>query len=195
MQAKYTTYRICKGESLFKADFSIEALSKMGNPLEQLSLLVDFEMFRNPLEDALLTKMCRSQAGRQPIDVVLLFKIIFLQRYYGLSDHQIQYQIIDGTSFRQLLGIHNVTDVPDVKTVWRCRDILTNAEHSISCLINSVPIWIPRRWYAWIAYSLLWYDSSQSGKRINQLGIQHLLFCANQQISSTAYLLSGVTVS
>ena len=90
MQAKYTTYRIPKGESLFEEEFSIEALSKMGNPLEQLSLLVDFEMFRTPLEDALLTKMCKSQAGRKPIDVVLLFKIIFLQRYYGLSDHQIQ---------------------------------------------------------------------------------------------------------
>lgn len=39
MQAKYTTYRIPKGESLFEEDFSIEALSKMGNPLEQLLLL------------------------------------------------------------------------------------------------------------------------------------------------------------
>ena len=125
MQTKYTTYRIPKGESLFEEEFSIEALSKMGNPLEQLSLMVDFEMFRTPLEDALLTKMCKSQAGRKPIDVVLLFKIIFLQRYYGLSDHQIQYQIIDRTSFRQFLGIHNVADIPDEKTVWRCRDILT----------------------------------------------------------------------
>ena len=77
-------------------------------------------MFRTPLEDALLTKMCKSQAGRKPIDVVLLFKIIFLQRYYGLSDHQIQYQIIDRTSFRQFLGIHNVAEIPDEKTVWRC---------------------------------------------------------------------------
>ena len=48
----------------------------------------------------------------------------FLQHYYGLSDHQIQYQIIDRTSFRQFLGIHNVADIPDEKTVWRCRDIL-----------------------------------------------------------------------
>ena len=29
---------------------------------------------------------------RKPIDVVLMFKVIFLQRYYGLGDHQIQYQ-------------------------------------------------------------------------------------------------------
>lgn len=55
----------------------------------------------------------------------MLFKIIFLQRYYGLSDHQIQYQIIDRTSFRQFLGIRTVADIPDEKTVWRSRDILT----------------------------------------------------------------------
>ena len=35
-----------------------------------------------------------------------MFKVIFLQRYYGLGDKQIQYQIIDRTSFRQFLGIH-----------------------------------------------------------------------------------------
>ena len=51
----------------------------------------------------------------------------FLQRCYGLSDHQIQYQIIDRTSFRQFLGIHTVDEVPDEKTVWKYREQLSNA--------------------------------------------------------------------
>ena len=33
------------GENLFEEEFTIEALSQMGNPLERLSSLVDFEMF------------------------------------------------------------------------------------------------------------------------------------------------------
>lgn len=61
-------------------------------------------------------KECKSAAGRPQIDVVLMFKIIFLQRYYGLGDHQIQYQIIDRTSFRRFLGIRNVDEIPDEKT-------------------------------------------------------------------------------
>ena len=115
------------GENLFEEEFTIEALSQMGNPLERLSSLVDFEMFRPVLEDVLLTKECKTPAGRKPIDVVLMFKVIFLQRYYGLGDHQIQYQIIDRTSFRQFLGIHTVAEIPDEKTVWACRDKLSKA--------------------------------------------------------------------
>lgn len=75
-------------------------------------------MFRPTLEDVLVKKECKTPAGRPQIDVVLMFKVLFLQRYYGLGDHQIQYQIIDRTSFRQFLGIHTVSEVPDEKTVW-----------------------------------------------------------------------------
>ncbi len=120
------------GENLFEEEFTIEALSQMGNPLERLSSLVDFEMFRPVLEDVLLTKECKTPAGRKPIDVVIMFKVIFLQRYYGLGDHQIQYQIIDRTSFRQFLGIHTVAEIPDEKTVWACRDKLHSPD--LSCL-------------------------------------------------------------
>ncbi|MGM9703917.1 MAG: IS5 family transposase, partial [Prevotella sp.] len=124
---KTTIYRKPMGESLFEEEFTVEALSQMGNPLERLSSLVDFEMFRPVLEDVLLTKECKTPAGRKPIDVVLMFKVVFLQRYYGFGDHQIQYQIIDRTSFRQFLGIHTVAEIPDEKTVWACRDKLGKA--------------------------------------------------------------------
>lgn len=122
---KATIYRKPMGENLFEDEFTKEALSKMGNPLEKLSSLIDFEMFRPLLEDVLVKKDCKSLAGRPQIDVVLMFKIIFLQRYYGLGDHQIQYQIIDRTSFRQFLGIHTVAEIPDEKTVWACKNKLT----------------------------------------------------------------------
>ena len=121
---KSTIYRKPMGENLFEEEFTIEALSQMGNPLEQLAALVDFEMFRPALEEMLVKKDCKTPAGRPQIDVVLMFKVIFLQRYYGLGDHQIQYQIIDRTSFRQFLGIHTVAEVPDEKTVWACKNRL-----------------------------------------------------------------------
>ena len=114
------------GENLFEEEFTRDALSQLGNPLEKLSALIDFEMFRSSLEDALVRKDCKSQAGRPQFDVVLMFKIMFLQRYYGLGDHQIQYQIIDRTSFRQFLGIQTVTEVPDEKTVWACKNKLAS---------------------------------------------------------------------
>ena len=124
---KTTTYRQSKQESLFEEEFTLKALSAMGNPLEQVSALVDFEFFRPTLEKTLLTEDCKTSAGRRPMDVVLMFKVIFLQRYYGLGDHQIEYQIIDRTSFREFLNIHTVSDVPDEKTVWACKNKLVKA--------------------------------------------------------------------
>ena len=124
---KTTTYRQSKQESLFEKEFTLKALSAVGNPLEQVSALVDFEFFRSTLEKTLLTEDCKTSAGRRPIDVVLIFKVIFLQRYYGLGDHQIEYQIIDRTSFREFLNIHTVSDVPDEKTVWACKNKLVKA--------------------------------------------------------------------
>ena len=125
-------------ENLFEEELTIEALSAMGNPLEQLSALVDFEMFRPELEDILVKKDCKSTAGRPQFDVVLMFKVIFLQRYYGLGDKQIQYQIIDRTSFRQFLGIHTVDEIPDEKTVWHVKNILSKAGILMPCSTSSV---------------------------------------------------------
>ena len=124
---KTTTYRQSKQESLFEKEFTLKALSAMDNPLEQVSALVDFEFFRPTLEKTLLTEDCKTSTGRRPMDVVLMFKVIFLQRYYGLGDHQIEYQIIDRTSFREFLNIHTVSDVPDEKTVWACKNKLVKA--------------------------------------------------------------------
>jgi len=57
---------------------------------------------------------------------VMMFKIMILQRYYGLGDTQIEYQILDRTSFKKFLGLESGDKVPDEKTVWAFRENLTN---------------------------------------------------------------------
>lgn len=114
-------------QGLFEQEQTVSGLSNMGNPLEALSQMIDFEMFRPLLEESLFTGERKSNAGRPPIDCVLMFKVLFLQRYYGLGDHQIQYQITDRTSFRRFLDIESVDEIPDEKTVWKYREALTKA--------------------------------------------------------------------
>ena len=120
-------YRTLQNKNLFEEEITVEALSALGNPLDVLSALINFELFRPTLEAVLLNKDRKSNAGRPQIDVVQMFKVIVLQRYYGLGDHQIEYQIVDRTSFRQFLGIQTVSDIPDEKTVWACREKLVRA--------------------------------------------------------------------
>lgn len=122
---KLSRYRNRIHKSLFESEETQSTLSALGNPLSALERLIDFEMFRPLLEEALLKKDRKSNAGRKAIDPVLMFKVLFLQRYYGLGDHQIQYQIVDRTSFRRFLGIEGVEEVPDEKTVWKYREALT----------------------------------------------------------------------
>lgn len=114
-------------KNLFEEESTLESLSKMGNVLDMISELVDFEMFRSTLESSLQTQERKSNAGRPPIDPVLIFKVMFLQRLYGLSDEQAEYQIKDRTSFRNFLGILAVEDVPDARTLWKYREKLTKA--------------------------------------------------------------------
>jgi len=112
-------------KSLFDEQLTLERLSEIGNPLEAISKVIDFEMFRNTLEDKLLNTNKKSNAGAKPFDVVMKFKIIILQRYYGLGDKQVEYQILDRTSFKNFLGLASGDKVPDEKTVWLFRENLT----------------------------------------------------------------------
>lgn len=125
---KTTSYRKNQqNSSLFEQESTVQSLSEMGNPLEFISGIVDFELFRPTLEAHLLNEERKSNAGRRPIDPVLMFKVMFLQRLYGLSDEQAEYQIKDRTSFREFLGILTVTDVPDARTIWKYRETLSKS--------------------------------------------------------------------
>ena len=121
-----THYKSQGKRSLFDEEFSIEKLSSIGNPLETISQVIDFEMFRSTLESKLLNTNKKSNAGAKPYDVLLMFKIMILQRYYGLGDKQIEYQIIDRISFKKFLGIETSDKIPDEKTVWLFRENITN---------------------------------------------------------------------
>jgi len=103
---------------LFDKDETSEKLSKLGNPLEKLHKVIDFEMFRSELEVNMLNQDKRSSAGCKPYDVVLMFKIILLKRFYNLSDEQAEYQINDRLSFREFLGLTIGDRVPDSRTIW-----------------------------------------------------------------------------
>ena len=109
---------------LFDKEASSEKLFKLGNPLEKLHKVIDFEMFRSELEANMLNHNKKSSAGCKPFDVVLMFKILLLKRFYNLSDEQAEYQINDRLSFREFLGLSSGDRVPDARTIWLFQDTL-----------------------------------------------------------------------
>src|SRR3954464_15558133 len=114
-----------KSRGLFDEQIRLEKLRKKKDPLEKLSSYIDFEYFRKPLEKALIKQTDKSKGGRPPYDVVLMFKILILQKYYSVSDDAIEYAILDRLSFMRFLGLGINDPVPDAKTIWLFRDRFT----------------------------------------------------------------------
>jgi len=115
------TFKKHKDLGLFDQDFRLTKLSKLGDPLEKLSKYIDFEIFRKILIENLV-KEAKGKGGRPPYDYVLMFKILILQRYYNLSDDQIEFQINDRISFMRFLNLTISDDIPDSKTIWNFRE-------------------------------------------------------------------------
>ena len=111
--------------SMFAEETQLQRLSKLGDSLEKLKI-IDFEVFRPLLENA-FRKERKSNAGRPPFDVVMMFKILVLQRLFNLSDDQTEYQITDRMSFQRFIGLSLGERVPDAKTIWLFRDTLTQS--------------------------------------------------------------------
>jgi transposase, IS5 family len=112
-------YKANGKKGLFDEQFTIERLSAIGNPLEKIGNVIYFEAFRNTLEFKLLNAAKKNNAGAKPYDVVMMLKIMILQRYFGLGDKQVEFQIIDRLSFKKYLGLECE------KTVWAFRENLT----------------------------------------------------------------------
>ena len=111
------------------------------DPLTSLNRLIDWENFRDTL-NKIRKKDRKSNAGRKPFDVVLMFKILVLQHLYNVSDEQIEYQIRDRYSFCRFLGLTPSDRIPDAKTIWLFREQLVKLElmkalfYDFDCQLN-----------------------------------------------------------
>ena len=109
--------------SFFDLEDRLRSLSVLGDPLEALDQAIPWEEFREPLAK-IREKERKSNAGRPPFDLVLMFKVLILQTLYNLADGQVEYQIRDRLSFSRFLGLGIEDQVPDATTVWRFRERL-----------------------------------------------------------------------
>ena len=112
----------------FDEQFRLKKLTSQNDPLVKLLQEINWEQFRKILTNA-LEKGERGIGGRPPFDYVMMFKVMVLQRYYNLSDEQMQFQILDRLSFMRFLDLTLSDTVPDEKTIWLFRENLI--EHGL----------------------------------------------------------------
>jgi hypothetical protein len=96
-----------------------QAVAAKVSGILKLRDLIAWESFLPLLEE--LTSYAThdwAKGGKPPFDPVLMFKVLVLKKFHGLSDDATEEQIFDRTSFKNFLGLRIGDDIPDAKTLW-----------------------------------------------------------------------------
>ena len=106
-----------KQAGFFDVDERLKRVSDLGDPLEVMATIIDFEGVR-PVLDTALARSDRSKGGRPPFDPILMFKILILQALNDLSNKRAEFLITDQLSYMRFLGLGLGNKAPDRNTIW-----------------------------------------------------------------------------
>jgi IS5 family transposase len=104
-------------ESLFDWVTKDKGGRKTGRFLQKMEEIVPWKEIGDDLDGALYDR----HMGRPGFPVHILIKALFLEMWYGLSDPELEEQVMDRVSFQRFLGVRNRADIPDETTVCRFR--------------------------------------------------------------------------
>jgi IS5 family transposase len=105
-------------------DFALREMyrkvKKLGDKLAEIDSLIDWDAFR-PIIGSMYNN--KTERGGHPnIDEIVMFKMLVLQEWHGLSDPELERQVTDRISFQRFIGFPK--KVPDFTTVWLFRERL-----------------------------------------------------------------------
>jgi IS5 family transposase len=90
--------------------------------LSKVTSLIDWMPIRRILDEMYDNKS--EKGGRPNCDVILMFKILILQQWYGLNDLEVERQMADRISFMSFLGFPD--PFPDSRTIWLFKERMAN---------------------------------------------------------------------
>jgi IS5 family transposase len=108
---------------LFDAQDRLEELHGMGDPLQRLDDVIDWNLFK-PVLDMIPKEEPKAPGGRPGFEPLMMFKVLVIGYLYNLGDAQLEFQITDRHSFKRFLGMTAADKAPDEKTIWAFREKL-----------------------------------------------------------------------
>lgn len=111
-----------RGEQLSLAEAFIGRKLGANARLERIEALVKWYRF-----EKLLARLHTAPTGRPPYPVLVMFKALLLQQWYGLSDAELEEALGDRLSFRRFVGLGLDEATPDHTTLCRFRNDLVGA--------------------------------------------------------------------
>ena len=123
-----------------------QKLDQLGDPWAALDELVDFEAFRDILEECWRPAAAEpTKGGRPPYDAVLMFKLLLIGRKCGLSDEKLEVLALDSLRVMRFLGVTMGDAMPDRATIARYRSQLD--EHTMRELFEAFNAQLAARGY------------------------------------------------
>lgn len=114
-----------KGGNLFSSIGHHQKVAKRKVGVLKLKNAIDWNSFRSVLEEVTGYKTKDwSKGGNLPFDPLLMFKILILQSFHGLSDEATEFQISDRLSFMSFLDLQMGDDVPDANPIWDFKELI-----------------------------------------------------------------------
>lgn len=105
-------------------DFALHEMyrkvKKLGDKLAEVDSVIYWEAFRPIIGSMYNNKTERG--GRPNNDELVMYKMLVLQEWHGLSDPELERQVTDRISFQRFIGFPK--NVPDFTTVWLFRERL-----------------------------------------------------------------------
>jgi IS5 family transposase len=93
--------------------------SRRPDDLSTLSAVIDWQAFARLL--AGVNSAAKGEASYPPL---MMFKVLLLQRWYTLSDPEMEAALWDRVSFMRFVGLSLSDETPDHSTIWRFRQKL-----------------------------------------------------------------------
>ena len=88
--------------------------------LDEIDRLLDWSVF-----ERVLAVIPVAAKGEPSFPALMMFKVLLLQRWYGLSDPAMELALFDRLSFQRFAGLSLEDETPDHSTIWRFRERLT----------------------------------------------------------------------
>lgn len=102
---------------LFADSTRVAKLDALGDPLEPIARHIDFERL-SAVTDALLPRGDGKKGGRPPYPSEVMLRILVVKYLNGLSDEQMEFQLLDRMSYRRFCLLADSANVPDRNTLW-----------------------------------------------------------------------------
>ena len=104
-------------------DAAVAKRTERRDHLWEISGLLDWTPF-----EGLLKHIHAAAKGESSYPPLTMFKVLLVQRWYGLSDPAMEEALYDRLSFRRFCGLSLEDETPDHTTIWRFREALAMGE-------------------------------------------------------------------